>query len=381
MKVAYLGIKGIPSCAGADRVVEAIATRMPTLGISPTVYCDRSLAPGDISFPGVNLVRLAPLKGKYTGSTSLDLLAASHAVLSGDYDLIHLHNVEASFVLPLLRCRYPVVSTSHGSAYWRAKWGQTAKHLIKMMDIPFVYLSTAVTCVAARDAREMSSRFDRPIPHIPNGVGREYSADREGARQILARHGLLPGNYFIFAAGRIEPTKGAHLAIEAVNRLEGDKPLLVVGDDSHLPEYSRQLHLAAGPRVRFQQFVEKPALLYGLMAQASALIFPSTVEAMSMVLLEAACIGMPILASDIPENRDVLCSDAVYFQSGNAGSLASKLEWAQNHRAEIKSLADRGRVRIKGENNWDSIAARYASLYSDVLSRSTRSLPEVSHGT
>ena len=127
MRIAYLGIKGLPSRGGAERVVEALVTRMPALGIKPIVYCDQQYTPAGFSLRGVELIRRPALPGKYLRSTSLDLFAALHAVSVGRYDLIHLHNAEAGFVLPLLRSRYCVVSTSHGGAYWRAKWGSPNK--------------------------------------------------------------------------------------------------------------------------------------------------------------------------------------------------------------------------------------------------------------
>lgn len=96
------------------------------------------------------------------------------------------------------------------------------------------------------------------------------------------------------------------------------------------------------------------------------LIFPSLVEAMSMVLLEAASIGTPIVCSDIVENRHVLCDEAVYFESENVASLAQQLEWVLDHREDISLVGRRTRERIQVEYSWDTIAARYAQLYREV---------------
>ena len=102
MKIAYLGIKGLPARGGAERVVEAITQRLADRH-EITVYCSRRYSDENSSVRGVRLVRLPSLAGKYTFMTSLDFLAAWHALLYGDYDLIHLHNIEAGFILPLLR--------------------------------------------------------------------------------------------------------------------------------------------------------------------------------------------------------------------------------------------------------------------------------------
>ena len=367
MEVAYIGIKGLPPKGGAERVVEAIVKRMPAHGINTTVYCDMRYTPVDYSLDGIKLVRLPSIQNKYLRMIILDLLAALHAVAFGNYDLIHLHHREASFVLPILRLRYRIISTSHGAAYWRTKWGPLAKYLIRLMDFPFITLSNVTTSVSEQDSQELDHKFDRRIRYIPNGVDLGIIPDQEQANLIHKQHDLEPGKYLIFVAGRIVPTKGAHLAIDAVNQMPSNIPLLIVGDDDHVPEYSQHLRQMAGPRVRFEALIENPDILFGLMADAQCLVFPSLVEAMSMVLLEAASINVPIVCSDIPENRKILHDEAVYFQSDNVQDLIDQLEWVINHPNETSQLSHRAQESVNSEFSWDSIASRYADLYQEVM--------------
>jgi glycosyltransferase involved in cell wall biosynthesis len=232
MRVAYLGIKGLPSRGGAERVVEAIVKRMPSLGVEPTIYCDQEFTPSEFAMSELELIRIPTIKGKHLRSTSMNIAAAIHAVFRGQYDLIHLHNIEASYVIPLLRTRYKVISTSHGFAHLREKWNPLAKRIMQTMERPFVKFSNLPTSVSKKDAQLLSEKYNRKIEYIPNGVGIEYEPDNVASRRILQKHGLIPGEYLIFVAGRIIPTKGCHLAIDAVNQLEADFPLLIVGDES-----------------------------------------------------------------------------------------------------------------------------------------------------
>jgi glycosyltransferase involved in cell wall biosynthesis len=228
IKVAILGIKGLPAQAGVDRVVEAIVKRFPALGVSPTVFCDRSFTPESYFLNGTTIVRVESTSGKYLSAPTRFINSAIRALFSGDFDLIHLHNIEASFILPLLRLKYPVLSTAHGFAYWRSKWGSMARMAIRLTDWPFMTFSSAITSVSEKDAKALSARYHKKVFYIPNGVGADFKPDKRGAGLLLASLGLSPKNYLIFVAGRIEPTKGAHLAIEAINRLERGIPLLVV---------------------------------------------------------------------------------------------------------------------------------------------------------
>lgn len=242
MKIAYLGAKGLPARSGAERTVEAIAIRLADRHQITIYYSSRYTSPGT-SAPGIRLVRLPCLGGKHTHMTSVDFLAACHAVLRGNYDLVHLHHVEAGFVLPLLRLKYPVISTAHGFAYQRKKWSPFARGILHLMDYPFARLSNAVTNVSASGASELKSRYRQQVFYIPNGVSPEPAPELEKAGAILAQYGLRGGEYLIFVAGRAEPTKGAHLAIEAINRLKKDIPLLVIlgEDEAQIPAYAHQL--------------------------------------------------------------------------------------------------------------------------------------------
>ena len=81
-----------------------------------------------------------------------------------------------------------------------------------------------------------------------------------------------------------------------------------------MPEYGHMLRSMADDRVLFIPFVDSPPEVLGLVAQARLFVFPSTnslgMEGMSMMLLEAASIGAPILASDFPQNVAVLGAQA-----------------------------------------------------------------------
>jgi hypothetical protein len=114
MKIAYMGIKGLPSKAGADRVVEAIFSRLDKEKHELTVYCSSRVVAPDTQVPGVRLIRIPVLKGKLLHAVSLFFFSALHALCFGDYDLVHLHQAEGGVVIPLLRLRFKVIGTSHG---------------------------------------------------------------------------------------------------------------------------------------------------------------------------------------------------------------------------------------------------------------------------
>jgi len=365
MKIAYIGIKGLPARAGADRVVEAIVQRLAPRH-ELTVYCSPAAVPPEAGFPGVELMRMPALPGKHLHAPSLFLASALHALTRRHFDLVHVHNVEACFVLPLLKARYRVMATSHGQAYARDKWGRAAKTLIRVADWPYIRLADCVTSVSKPLADYYQGCYHRSVHYIPNGVSlQEGDIDLTAARDLLGSLEVRPGEYVLFAAGRIIPTKGAHLLLEAFGSLDTELRLLVVGDASHLPAYREKLHQLADPRAAFVPPLDRNELL-GLVRLARLFVFPSTVEAMSMMLLEAASVGTPLVSSDISPNRAILPQQALFFRSGDADDLREKLEWALGHPDEMGQMGSGAREWVMSNYHWDAIVDRYEQLYRRV---------------
>jgi glycosyltransferase involved in cell wall biosynthesis len=367
MKIAYLGIKGLPSKAGADRVVEAIVSRLDKEKHELTVYCSSQMVASGTQMPGVRLIRIPVLKGKYLHAIFLFFLSALHALFFEDFDLVHLHNAEAGVVIPILRLRFKVVATSHGLGYTLDKWSALAKFFLRLADYPFLFCANRVTSVSMPTARYYQDTYHREVIYVPNGVNINPKAEVGAARSRLNALGLSDERYIVFAAGRIIPTKGCHTLLDAWRQVNGDARLLVVGDSEQVPAYGRQLREAADERVVFVPFITSDEELFGIIQGADLFVFPSVVEAMSIMLLEAASLGVPIICSDIPANISVLAEHTLYFRSGDAQDLACKLRWAWENVGQMNQLASRARAWVEKEFSWDTVVEQYATLYDDMV--------------
>ena len=79
-RIAYIGIKGLPSKAGADRVVEGIVHGLNRELYQPIVYCCARTVPQGTIIPGIELVRIFTFGGKYLHAPLLFLFSALHAL-------------------------------------------------------------------------------------------------------------------------------------------------------------------------------------------------------------------------------------------------------------------------------------------------------------
>jgi glycosyltransferase involved in cell wall biosynthesis len=301
----------------------------------------------------------------------LQLLAAVHALLWGRYNVVHVHGSENGFVVPLLRLRYPVVSTNHGPAYEREKWSVPARRLIRGMERLSVVPVDEATAVAANQAEALTRRYGRWVRHIPNGIACGERVDESGAEALLTGLGLESGGYVLFAAARVDPTKGCHTLIEALHALASPPPTLVVGDLGHAPGYGDSLRARAhGLPLHFVPRLEDKATVLGLLKRCRAFVFPSTVEAMSMMLLESLSVGAVGVASDIAENAMILPPGYPLFRAGDAGALAASLSdvlsWSVRERT---AHGDAARRWALGLYDWDVIAKSYLRAYERACAR------------
>jgi glycosyltransferase involved in cell wall biosynthesis len=294
------------------------------------------------------------------------------AVAQGHHDVVHLHSVETALVAPLLKVRYPVVATAHGSPRrtTRTKWGPLARVLVAMTERPFVRFPEVVTSVSAVDARYFKERYGRSVLYVPNGVDPPPPSTREEREAVCASFGVTPGRFALFAAGRLIPTKGCDVFLDALSRIPDAPPALVVGDLQQLPQYGE--HLLAEAKmlpVLFAEPIRDRSRLMALLSSCAVFVFPSLAEGMSMMLLEAAACGVPLVCSDIPENSAMLGDRAIYFRSGDSTDLARKMDWVVEHHEEAQRIAIEAAHWVIETYAWDRIVPQYEEAYEMAVRR------------
>ncbi|MDP2234456.1 MAG: glycosyltransferase family 4 protein, partial [Actinomycetota bacterium] len=303
MRIAMIGQKGIPATwGGVERHVEEIARRLVEQGHEVTVYTRPNYTPHDTKeHQGVRLVSLPTLRTKHLDAIVHCVLASLHS-WGGRYDIVHYHAIGPALASPLARLRgYGVVATVHGQDFRRAKWGGIASSLLKAGEWCALNVAHATISVSERLAEEYRCGGHENAHFIPNGVSVPEGEDTS----ILDELGLAGTPYILFA-GRVTPEKGAHYLIEAWSRTGRPMPLVVAGDTSFTGEYIAEVQAAAAA-----EGVIFPGYVYGerlaaLFRHATLFVLPSDLEGYPIVLLEAAAHGTPVLASDIPQNLEIL---------------------------------------------------------------------------
>lgn len=361
-KLALLGIKGLPSRAGADRVVESIIYYLRD-EFDVFVYCS-NLKSRDYKPDNFNLIKIRNLRGKHLFSFTLFLFSALHALLFRKFDLVHVHNTDAGFIIPLLRLKYNVIGTSHGYPYKIEKWSKLAKSFLRFSEEIFFRSSDLITCVSRSITEELKKKYKRNIYFIPNGISNPIIKEVKEDNIIFKKFRLKEKEYICFTAGRILPSKGCHILLKSLKRIERNINVIIIGDFSHKIDYTLKLFQMADKRVKFIPFIENKEILFGIIKKAKIFIFPSIKEAMSMMLLEAVALGVPVICSDIPENISVLENNTIYFKSADEKDLTKKIEFYLDNYEAILDVASNAQKWIKERYNWQDISNKYMNIYN-----------------
>lgn len=285
-------------------------------------------------------------------------------------DVLHLHGVGPALFTPLARLLgLPVVVTHHGADYARAKWGATAKWILKTGERIAMRFANEVVSVSRYNAEQMRMEYGRLPIAIPNGVP---TFEATPSRAVLEELGIDPGRY-VLHVGRATPEKRQDDLIEAFVRasLPGWK-LVLVGDMLGNDDFSARVRsMASAQSAVVLAGFRKGQALQTLFANAGCFALPSTIEGMSIALLEALRFACPVVASDIPANHEVELPAACYFAAGDIDAIATAISTIP--RAIPREVWTRLAEHVRVEYDWSRIAERTLRVYRRAIAGGTRS--------
>jgi glycosyltransferase involved in cell wall biosynthesis len=99
-----------------------------------------------------------------------------------------------------------------------------------------------------------------------------------------------------------------------------------------------------------------PAEVQELLSHAGIFALPSSHEGLPISLLEAMKIGIPVLASDIPANREMGLDEVCYFAVGDTETLSMRLRELAVATPETREIIARRLRASCARYNWDTIA-------------------------
>ena len=273
----------------------------------------------------------------------------------------------------------PLVSTFHTLARVKAEATGDEPARRARAEAEIVGCSDVILAATAEEAVQLQQLYDAPpdrIEIVPPGVDHHHFSpgDRGPARAAL---GLPADGPVLLFVGRIQPLKGADVAVETLAALDHDDAILLVvggpsGPDGDA-ELARLHHLAdvldVADRVRFvpPQPHDRLATWY---RAADVCLVPSRSESFGLVALEAAACGTPVVAAAVGGLRTTVDHGRTGFlvetrDPGDYAAPVTELLADPSRAAELRANA----VARAAQFSWATTAARLRRLYADLAAR------------
>jgi len=361
MKIAMLGLKGVPYQGGIENVTEEVGHRLVKRGHEVIVYSRGYVRVGK-EHRGMRIVKVPSFRSKHLETLSHTFLSALD-VLGRDVDIVQFNALGPCTLawIPKLK-GMRTIGYIHGLDWKRAKWGWLSRQFLRLGELASVLLPDETMVVSRVLKSYYEKKYHKRVYYIPNGVN--FYPPRSPNK--IKRFDLEKDSYVLFL-GRLVPEKGCHYLIEAFNQIKTKKKLVIAGGESHSDRYVRGLKKMAGKRVVFVGYV-KEELLEELFSNCYLYIHPSDLEGLSISLLQAMSFGCCIVCSDIPENITVVSDYAYPFRRGDSENLKEVLEELINDPAKVRSRKETAADYVRREFNWDSIVDRLEEVYGGMLS-------------
>ena len=218
-----------------------------------------------------------------------------------------------------------------------------------------------VIAVSRGTARELQEHYgvpERIITVIPNGVDHARfrpAADDAAKRALRDELGIPAGAFVALFCGGDWERKGLRDAIDAIAGMR-DTVLCVVGAGDEAAMRAHAVARNASAQVQFAGKTTSPERWY---AAADVLVHPSRYEAFSLVTLEAAASGLPIVAHAINGTEELVTTGVNGFLTAYGGdALREPLVGLRDDTARRAAMSTAALERSR-RYAWDRVAGEY----------------------
>lgn len=282
--------------------------------------------------------------------------------------VVHAHMVHANLLSRIARLFSPVpvlISSAH-STNEGGRWREVAYRMTDRL----TDLTTNVSHAAVQRSVEGRAAPPHRIRFMPNGIDlgrfRRDVEVRAVVREVLAAE----GRFVWLAVGRFDASKDYPNLLRAFGRVadHAARPLLLMVGEGPLRQemeaYARKEGL--GEEV---QFLGRREDVPDLMNAADAYVMSSAWEGLPMVLLEAAASGLPIVATDVGGNAQIVRQQETgeLVPAGDSVALAAAMARLMDLPRQVRQQWGKaGATHVRRTFGLDEVVDQWERLYTEL---------------
>ena len=284
-------------------------------------------------------------------------------------DIVHTHVFTANLWgrLAAIAAGVPVVIThEHSSFSVDDRYRRLIERVLSRRTDKIISVSEELRVRLIHEARLPLAT----VTTIHNGLRPPAALNDARRNQLRRTLGLERFDHLIGSVGRLEPRKNYRLLLEAMARLIRQHPstaLVLVGSGEEAASLRyRAGELGITPNVVFAGYRSDVRDLLGIM---TTFCMSSNTEGISMALLEAMVAGVPVVATNVGGNPEIVPdgSYGILVPPGDAAALAEALIETLNHRDLALERARKSQKRACEFFGERRMIQRIEELYTQLL--------------
>lgn len=212
---------------------------------------------------------------------------------------------------------------------------------------------------------------DTKISKILNGVDTErfHPGNKSEARKIL---GFSEEDILIGTVGRFDPIKDQQLLLQAFSDLQGDgkEPRLILIGDGPERKVLESVKEKLPCKDRIVLLGERNEI-ERILSALDIFVLSSKNEGMSNTILEAMAGGLPIVATSVGGNLELVTQGktGLFFEPGDIRGLTEALKFYMEHEEERRLHGSNGRCKAEQHFSLNRMVQDYETLYTSLLKK------------
>lgn len=292
--------------------------------------------------------------------------------------IVHTRNLAAlEATLPAWLARVPVrIHGEHGRDIGDLDGSNRTYRMVRRVYRPFVDHYVALSRDLEQYLIERIGVRASRVTNIVNGVDLESFRPRSGARPASCPF-ADPGLWLCGTVGRLQPVKNQTLLAHAFARALTGNPalrsrmrLVIVGDGPARAEIESILERAGVAGLAWLPGARDDVA--DILRMLDVFALPSLAEGISNTILEAMATGLPVVATDVGGNAELVEAGMTgrVIPSGDVAALADALAQYADAPESARRHGLAGRARAERLYGIDTMVAQYDALYERLLARS-----------
>lgn len=284
-------------------------------------------------------------------------------------DVVHSHMVHANLLARVTRlvCPMPVLIATIHSVTEGRRWTEIAYRVTDSIGD----LTTIICNAAAERYVQVGSVPAHRLQVVVNGLPVEQFRPDPQSRAIIRQQLGIHDEFVWLAVGRFEPPKDYSNLINAVARVAAQGNVFLIAGDGPLRSDIEKLASKLNVSDRFR-FLGIRKDVPALMAAADGYVMSSAWEGLPMVLLEAASAGLPIVATNVGGNGEVVRDEISGYlvAPSDPAALASAMQQMERARPSARiAMGLAGRDFVVKNYSLSSVLDEWESIYQAFIQK------------